>query len=402
MLNEPDHLLPLLDRTCEEFRRQFDRAPRWAACAPGRVNLIGEHVDYNQGYVLPMAIERYTVAVAAARPVRADEAEARDVRLYSCNRQQTGRIELPAGRAPRARDWTAYVQGVLAGFEELGHELAPLDVVIDSSVPLGGGLSSSASLEVAVATLLESVTGTQLGPLHKIRLCQTAEHTFAGVPCGIMDQFATSLARVNHLMLLDCRTLDCQPIPLEPPAPCVLIINTNVRHELGASQYASRRAECQQAAAALGVESLREATLDELLAHESELPTDVLRRARHVISEIERTRDAARCIRQRDWRQAGELMYQSHQSLRNDYEVSCPELDALVEWSEQLGVTAGIYGSRMTGAGFGGCTVSLVEEASVQHVSSWLSDRYRARFGIEPSCFVTRPAAGARSLSVER
>jgi galactokinase len=271
-------------------------------------------------------------------------------------------------------------------------------MVIDSTLPLGGGLSSSASLEVAVATLVEAITGVELDALRKVRLCQAAEHEYAGVPCGIMDQFATTLAQANRLMLLDCRSLQCQMIPLEPPAPQVLIVNTNVHHQLADSQYAARRRECQQATAALGVESLRDVTPADLQTKASALPPVVLRRARHVVSEIERTLQTAQAIQARQWQQAGRLMIESHESLRDDYEVSCGELDLLVHLAQQLGIAAGVYGARMTGGGFGGCIVSLVEPDAVTRVTQSLCDGYRQATGIEPTPFVTRPAAGARQL----
>jgi galactokinase len=389
----------LLARVHDVYRQRFSGAPHWTVCAPGRVNLIGEHVDSNQGFVLPMAIERHTVIAAGPRSA-AESGAAATVRVYSVNLDDLQEISLPARGAPRKDGWSAYVQGVLAGYEERSIDAGPLDLVVGSSVPLGGGLSSSAALEVAVATLVETVAGTSLDPLEKIRLCQWAEHTFAGVPCGIMDQFATTLAQANKLMLLDCRSLKTTVIPLDPPAPTVLIVNSNVRHELGTSQYAVRRQECERATAALGVESLRDVSFHDLTQTASHLDATVFRRARHVVSEIQRTCETAQAIQRREWQRAGEKMYESHASLRDDYEVSCQELDLLVDLARQLGMRGGVYGSRMTGGGFGGCTVSLVEPRAVPEVVAWLRDKYRDATGIEPAMFVTRPAAGARRIAV--
>jgi galactokinase len=388
-----------LARAQNVYREQYSGAPRWTVCAPGRVNLIGEHVDYNQGFVLPMAIERHTV-IAAGPSSAAGHGAAGATRVYSVNLNDLQTIRLPARSAPRHNGWSAYVQGVLAGYEERGIHAGPLDLVVGSSVPLGGGLSSSAALEVAVATLIEAATGTSLDPLEKIRLCQWAEHTYAGVPCGIMDQFATTLAQANRLMLLDCRSLETTMIPLDPPAPTVLIVNSNVRHELGTSQYAVRRQECEQATAALGVDSLRDVSVTDLTQAAPQMDATVYRRARHVVSEIQRTCEMAQAIQRREWQRAGEWMYASHTSLRDDYEVSCRELDLLVDLARQLGPRGGLYGSRMTGGGFGGCTVSLVEPKAVPEVVAKLRDKYCDATGIEPALFVTRPAAGARRIAV--
>jgi galactokinase len=385
------------------FRQTYDCEPQWAACAPGRVNLIGEHVDYNDGLVLPMAINRQTVVVGGGRSrggvALGDDEHGHATRVYSQNLDELHSIELPAASGPKRKGWVSYVQGVLALMEQRSIETGPMDLVVRSSVPLGGGLSSSAALEVAVATLIEAVAGTRLPPLEKIRLCQAAEHRYAEVPCGIMDQFAVTLSQANHLMLLDCRSLEPKMISVRPPAPAIVIINSNVRHELGNTQYARRRQECQQATAALGVRSLREVSRRELERESLKLDAVVYRRARHVVSEIERTGLAAAALRDRNWCAAGELMYQSHASLRDEYEVSCRELDVLVELAQQCGTNSGVYGARMTGGGFGGCVVALVEPSALDRVRPELVDGYRRATGIEPSWMVTDPSPGARELS---
>lgn len=410
-----------LAKTAERlFCERFGRPPRWLVAAPGRVNLIGEHTDYNDGYVLPMAIERY-VAIAADRPtaVRSDpipragappsgprphecghceQSDGNDVtaRLFSTGMDEWATISVRGQIAPGPVRWSSYLQGVVAGCLRAGLSPGGFDAVVHSDVPVGGGLSSSAALEVAMATLVEAMTGVTLDPLEKALLCQKAEHDYAGMPCGIMDQFSSVMGRRDHLMLLDCRSRRAEMVPLSDPDVSVLIINTNVKHELTGGQYAKRRAQCEAAAAALDVPALRDATLGRLEQARGRLHPVEFRRARHVISEIERTVQAARALAKGDWPTVGALMYASHASLRDDYEVSCEELNRLVELAQSLGDGAGVIGSRMTGGGFGGCTVSLVRTDALESVVPAIAEAYHQSTGIEPSVFVTRPAEGAR------
>ncbi len=288
--------------------------------------------------------------------------------------------------------WSNYVAGVIAGCAARSLQPNGFNAVIESSVPVGGGLSSSAAIEVATATLVEAITGATIDPVEKALLCQMAEHDFAGVPCGIMDQFASVMCRPEHLMLLDCRSQQIEHIPLSDPGVTVLIINTNVKHELAGGEYAERRAQCESAARKLSVASLRDATQTQLEALRNELTGAEYHRARHAIGEIERTVEAAAAVKAGDWPRVGQLMYASHESLRDDYEVSCLELDLLVDMARELGQPGGIIGSRMTGGGFGGCTVSLVETAKVGPVAEELAKSYRAETGIEPSILTSRPA----------
>jgi galactokinase len=249
-------------------------------------------------------------------------------------------------------------------------------------------------LEVCTATLIEAVTGRKIVPVEKALLCQKAEHEFAGVPCGIMDQFISVMGRQNNLLLLDCRSRETQLVPMNDPAVSLLIANTNVKHELANGEYARRRAQCEAAAKALGVASLRDATPAGLAGARGNMEDVVFRRARHVIGEIERTVQAAEGIRASNWPAVGQLMFASHRSLRDDYEVSCKELDAMVEIAEGLGIKGGVFGSRMTGGGFGGCTVSLVQTELIEAISQKLSGDYKKKTGIEATLFTTRPAAG--------
>jgi galactokinase len=378
----------------ELFHQEFGGVPRWVVAAPGRVNLIGEHTDYNGGFVLPMAIDRYTVIAAA--PVEAPRPTAdQQAEFFSSGfgARAPVRLQPPLERGPVT--WVNYVQGVVAGCVALGWRIPPFRAVIHSSVPLGGGLSSSAALEVATATLLEVLCGQSLPPIEKALLCQRAEHVFAGVPCGIMDQFSSVLCREDMLMLLDCRSQHVQMVPFVDHDVQVVIANSNVKHELTGGEYAQRRRECEQAAGILRVPVLRDATLARLEAAREQLDAVVFRRARHVIGEIERTLTAARALAGGDWQHVGELMYASHVSLQQDYEVSCAELDLLVEIARSIGWDGGVIGSRMTGGGFGGCTVSLVRAPAVARFAAELTRRYRECTSIEPTVFATRPSRGA-------
>lgn len=388
-------------RASDRFKQRYGRDPQWIAAAPGRVNLIGEHIDYNDGFVLPMAIDRYCVIAAAGAP--GDEAV-----IYSVATDEEAKILLAptgaTGSASAVRNqgqWSNYIAGVIAGCAARDLRPGGFNAVIESDVPVGGGLSSSAAIEVATATLIEAMTGSKLDPVEKALLCQKAEHEYAGVPCGIMDQFASVMCRPDHLMLLDCRSQQIEHIPFSDSNVTVLIINTNVKHELSGGEYAERRAQCESAARKLGVASLRDATLSQLENSRNELSDAEYRRGRHVIGEIARTIEAATAMKVGEWPQVGRLMYASHDSLRDDYEVSCPELDSLVDLARNIGPAGGIIGSRMTGGGFGGCTVSLVETAKVEQVGQQLSRSYHAETGIEPSILKSRPARGAHIVRAD-
>lgn len=377
------------------FRERFGDDPRWVVAAPGRVNLIGEHIDYNDGFVLPMAIERYTVIAAANHPgdvaTVSSAAAADEAKIQLAPSGATGSASAAASRG----HWSNYIAGVIAGCADSGLNVNGFNAVVESNVPVGGGLSSSAALEVATATLMEAMTGTTLDPVSKALLCQKAEHEYAGVPCGIMDQFASAMCRADHVMLLDCRSQRVEHVPFSDPAITVLIVNSNVRHELSGGEYAERRAQCESAARKLGVGSLRDATPGQLDDKLNQLTDAEFRRARHAIGEIARTVEAAAAMKAADWPRFGELMYASHASLRDDYEVSCPELDLLVELARRIGPDGGVFGSRMTGGGFGGCTVSLVESERVGPVADEITKSYRLQTGIEPDVIMSRPAQGA-------
>jgi galactokinase len=383
-------LQKLAAETSQQFVKTYGRPPRWIVAAPGRVNVIGEHTDYNDGFVLPMAIEHYAV-MAADRS--ADGKTVLQIRDTSGAEPLSVDLSVPV--QPGMPKWGNYPRGVIAGFLELGINPGGLDVLLHSTVPLGGGLSSSAALEVATATLIETATGKKIDLVTKALLCQKAENDFAGVPCGIMDQFVSVMGRANHLLLLDCRSRKTELVPMSDAAVSLMIINTNVKHELVGGGYAERRKQCEQAAKILGVPALRDATAETLEGAKDKMDEVVFRRARHAISEIERTVHAAEGVRASNWPTVGQLMYASHYSLRDDYEVSCKELDVVVEIAEGIGYKGGIYGCRMTGGGFGGCAVALVKTELVEAISQKIAAEYKKKTRIEATIFVSRPAAGA-------
>jgi galactokinase len=389
---------PPLDEQAAAVERRFGEVfgapPQWLVAAPGRVNLIGEHTDYNGGFVFPLAIERYTIVAAGPGDHQRGGSQ---VRAYSAMFGEMAQFSLKNLR-PESRDWTSYLRGVFAGCAERGMTTGSLKLLVDSKVPLGGGLSSSAALEVVTATLIEAVTGRNLEPVEKVRLAQKAEHEYAGMPCGIMDQFSSTLGEAGKLLLIDCRSETAEHVPLDDPDVAVLIVNSNVKHELTGTEYADRRSQCFEAARRLGAEMLRDVTSEQLEAEQDKLDLLLNRRARHVVTENERTLQAAAALQDRDWPQVGELMYASHASLRDDFEVSCPELDALVEIAQSIGRSGGVIGARMTGGGFGGCIVALVETAHVREIAERMSTAYRERVGIAATPFVTKPARGAHII----
>ncbi|MEZ5402054.1 MAG: galactokinase [Bryobacteraceae bacterium] len=357
--------------------------------APGRVNLIGEHTDYNLGFVLPVAIE------LACRVTARPDGERLHVRSRNVDDERVWAIQDVPALAP-AGDWSDYVAGVAREIVRAGYPLEPVSLDIESDVPLGSGLSSSASLEVSVALAL-------LGPrevdrMEVARICHRAENDFAGLPCGIMDHFTSLFGRSGHALLLDCRDLSWRAIPI-PAGMTVLAVNTMVRHELGSTAYATRVAECRSACAAAGVASLRDLTPERLRAAGPGLLGEVpYRRARHVVHENQRVLDFVAAAERGDPARMRELMRESHESLRSDYEVSCDELDFLVDTACEI---PGVVGARMTGGGFGGCTVNLVDPAVETEFRARIGEAYRNRFGLAPEIYACQPSCGAGKIGFE-
>jgi galactokinase len=341
--------------------------------APGRVNLIGDHTDYNDGFVLPMAIDLQCVVRATPHD---------SVRVRSSDAD--GEFDLPADGSAEPSEvegWGRYAAGVLRALAERGREPIGMDATVSSTVPAGAGLSSSAALEVALALALCDAAGFDLPPLERARACQEAEQIATGVPCGIMDQLTSIAGKENCALLIDCRSLEVEPIPL-PADLAVLVVHSGVSRALADSAYAERRRACEAAAARLGVPALRDATLEQV--------TDDPR-ARHVVSENARVLAGARALREGDIEALGPLLLESHRSLRDDFEVSTPELDELVDALME----AGAVGARLTGAGFGGCVVALTRDADADRVAREAAKAYEARTGISPRTFRCSAAAGA-------
>ena len=383
-----------LTKLQQRFDNHFAGPPAGAVRAPGRVNLIGEHTDYNDGFVLPIAIERQTLALYARR-------DGRQVRVRSLQQDAPAAIDLDAPVEPGEPKWANYVRGVAAGLLARGVKLVGCDILFASDVPLGGGLSSSASLEVAAAMALLAAAGRP----RKVKgrdlalLCQEAEHKFANSPCGIMDQSIAAQARAGKAMLLDCRSGETKHVPFDDASKTLLVADTQVKHAIGGGEYAERRRQCEAAAAKLGVASLRDATERQVAeaAREGKLLDKELARARHVVGEIARTLQAVEALRTGDSLMFGELMYASQESLRDDYEVSCAELDAIVQIAEGCD---GVHGARMTGGGFGGCAILLTDADAADAAAEAIAASFEKRFGRRCPVFATRAAGGAGPIGL--
>jgi galactokinase len=382
-----------LRRLAGAFEARFGRAPAAVAAAPGRVNLIGEHLDYNEGHVLPVAIDRSVMVAFAPRP------DGR-ARLYSLDFEQESAFDLEDSQRDPAAPWSDYVRGVAWALREAGHLVLGLDAALQGDVPIGAGLSSSAALEVGALGAFEAVSGLRLDRRDLALLGQRAENRFVGVACGIMDQMAAALSRAGHALLIDCRSLEYERVPLPLEGLRLVVADSGVRRALLDSQYNLRREECQRAAELLAaavadrpVTALRDVRPEDLAGHGDALPPNLLKRARHVVEEERRVLLSVDALRTGDVEAFGEMLNASHRSLRDDFEVSSPELDLLVElaWAQP-----GVLGSRLTGAGFGGCTVSLVRAEAVEAFREGVVARYCAQTGREGRMQVCRAAGGLR------
>ncbi|CAF3401066.1 unnamed protein product [Rotaria sp. Silwood1] len=392
----------LLNAYHEEFPND---EPTICAFAPGRVNLIGEHSDYNNGFVFPMAISVGTMIMGKAL----DDQENKKCyfRTLAQDLKESKSFELdlmePITRLESPK-WGNYVVGVLALFLERikANKKKPFRALISTSVPIGGGLSSSASIEVAMCTFLEILYqdeyahDLQLTNIEKALLCCKAEQTYANVPCGIMDQYTSCLAKADNAILIDCQNNTSRYVLFNDKSLCILVTNSNVKHELVSGKFAENVGHCQYAAKILGHNTLRDvASIDELEQAHDKMSPITYRRAHHVITEIQRTQAGAQALENGDYNEFGRLMYESHESLRTYFEVSCAELDQLVDLARSVD---GVFGSRMTGAGFGGCTVTLVKKSSVEKCMETIKNNYKGK----ASFYQFEPSDGARSIDIKK
>ena len=361
--------------------------------SPGRINLIGEHIDYLDGWVMPVAIERYIYAAAAA-------VDCPVVRILSAGAGDSiAEISLDdlSKRSPENEQWLNYVIGVLAGYRGAGVDLPGFDAVLSSNLPGGAGLSSSAALETAIALLIESLTGVTQDRVERALVCQKAEQDFAGVPCGIMDQLAVGISEPGRALKIDCLDLTFSSIAL-PDDATLVIADTGVTHALADGEYRRRREDCEQAAEILGVASLRDAPLTQVVSQRDALGDRLLRRARHAVTEMARVHQFSIALEANDVAAIGRIMREGHDSLRDDFDVSCEELDSLVDAASDFGHQRGLLGARMTGGGFGGSTVNLVHRDAAGDLIHYLKDSFSKHHGRQLHAFETSAGAAARIL----
>ena len=381
-----------IDALRRAFQAQYGTEPRLFR-APGRVNLIGEHTDYNDGFVLPMAIDHATIVAAAARDDRL-------VRVYSLNVDERAEFDLDQPGTPQRGIWLDYVEGVARSLEERGVRLSGADLALTSDVPIGSGLSSSAAIEVSVALALLSISDKQLDRVSLALAGQAAEHNYVGMKCGIMDQFISAMGRAGHALLIDCRSFETTHIPVDTSRMVVGICDSRVKHELASSEYNTRRAECERGVEILrevlpGITALRDVSVADFEKYEDRLPEPIGRRCRHVVTENARTLAAAEALKAGELEEMGRLMVLSHKSLRDDYEVSCRELDILVEVATSL---EGVAGARMTGGGFGGCTVNLVRREAIDEFREVITTEYKKATNTDPTIYVSEAGDGAKEI----
>ncbi|MDQ6652498.1 MAG: galactokinase [Acidobacteriota bacterium] len=377
----------------EAFSGLYGKSARLFS-APGRVNLIGEHTDYNEGFVLPMAIDRRTFVAGAAT-------DDNRVRVRSLDLDEERTFFLDDKKRRDSRSWVDYVEGVCRVLEESGNAIDGADLAISSEVPIGAGLSSSAALEISAGIALLSLAGCEVDLAQLALAGQKAEQVYAGTNCGIMDQLTAAFGQKNHALLIDCRSLLIKPIRLNLPDHAIVVCNTNVKHELATSAYNDRRLECERAVALLRemipeIRALRDVTPSDLEQYEDLLPQPILRRCRHVLSENERTLRAAEALSEGNVQRFGGLMLRSHRSLRDDYQVSCDELDLMVEIAMSHD---GVAGARMTGGGFGGCTVNLVRRDAVQSFSEFVDYSYERKTGITSTTYMVEAGEGVSEIT---
>jgi galactokinase len=376
----------IAERLNTAFRAKYGKKPR-VFRAPGRINLIGEHTDYNDGLVLPAAIQFATYVAGSSR-------RDRRIRVASMSYETEFELDLDAPASQPEKTWLKYVQGIASILEREGYGLTGADILIDSDVPVGAGLSSSAAIEISTAFALASLSGHLVDGMTLAHIGQSAEYEFANVRCGIMDQFASVFGRANHALLLDCRSMEWAVIPASNAQ--FLICNTRTKHDLANGEYNKRRVECETAAAFFGRSSLRDVALTELDARFGDMPDILGRRARHIITENERVRTSVAALKASDLETFGSLMNMSHDSLRDDFEVSCDELDRMVELARSSGK---VFGARMTGGGFGGCTINLMRPGDHREFIENIAEAYTRETGIVPDIYECEMSDGVCELT---
>ena len=373
------------------FARLYGGEPRIYR-APGRVNLIGEHTDYNEGFVMPAAIDFATYVAMTRRDDRV-------LKIHSDIFKEEATVDLDHTPGRGRKHWSDYPFGVAVKLREAGRRIGGANMLVHGEVPPGSGLSSSAAIEVSVGLGLLDISGQRIDRLQLAKICQKAENEFVGARTGIMDQFIGCFGKAGHAVMLDCRSLESQALPI-PDDVKLVVCNTMVKHELASSEYNARREQCEEGVRLLAqhlprVKSLRDVSVDDVNKFRSQLGEVVFKRCLHVTGENDRVRAAADALRQRDLKTFGELMYQSHESLRDDYEVSCRELDVLVRLAADI---KGVFGARMTGGGFGGCTVNLVDSSSLDEFARAIKSGYAQATGHDPDVYVCTAADGAERI----
>ena len=373
------------------FVDHFEGEPQFFR-APGRVNLIGEHTDYNDGFVMPAALEYEARAAACRRPDRL-------IRIRSLNNDKAAEFDLDAADPKPLGDWTDYVFGVAVMLERAGMRIAGADILVFSSVPVGSGLSSSAALEVVVGNALLSLSGHEVDPVELAKICQQAENDYVGMRCGIMDQFISCNGVEGHALMIDCRSLESVPVPVDAKAR-IVVANSMVHHALADGEYNKRRQSCEEGVRllrpALGaIRALRDVSLEDLEENRDLLPDITYRRCRHIVTENDRVLQAAEALQNADPETFGRLMNASHASMRDDYEISCEEIDILVDIAQ---AQQGVYGARMTGGGFGGCVVALVAAGAVEGFTANVRAAYEKATGHTSEICACAPQQGAGPL----
>ncbi|MEE8400141.1 MAG: galactokinase [Desulfobacterales bacterium] len=376
----------------EEFAERYQSKPRLFR-APGRVNLIGEHTDYNDGFVLPVAIDRFTWVAAAPRSDH-------QLHVTSLAYDESAVFDMENPCPEPSGHWSDYVRGVATVLKQAGYPIAGANLMIKSTIPIGAGLSSSAALGVAVGKALAAMGGVDIAALDLALFCQQSENEFIGIRSGIMDQMIACLAQPGHALLIDCRSLESTPVPIDESKASIVVCNTKVKHALAGSEYNTRRLECEEGVKRLSlhipeIRSLRDVSLSQFQPLSRDLPENIRIRCHHVITENQRVLAAIGCLQSGDLEAFGTYMGQSHQSLKDDYQVSCPELDVMVAIAAPM---EGVYGARMTGGGFGGCTVNLIAPDAEENCRRQIKRSYHQKTGIDPDIYSCRSTGSAEEI----